>query len=650
MSISMEALSLDTIQMVWCFVVTVSFLRTFPSLLRFYRWFNAAGLKISDHRGHGQTACRLYGVIPTFKLSVRQWILVAGVFVAVLATIPFAVYANMTPPTWQLEDQVALKAEMAESVHPVSDGLQKALQAEGTTYLLLCMLFTLALVCYHLYFSQLYCEAHVGGHVTVLLPPAIILLALYNLSQYEISSKRASARQGQEVVEGVQIEYASEIFFSFCMKLVVTSCYGAAGISKISSCLRSKRNWCNGSTLQACLFEALLLSNHRLPPSSRASMSHGDAQKGTNPNEGRGTNFLGLPHFSFGVPTPWSHKLQRYMLDKIFFLRMFSYLSVAIELFAPCALVFSFVDIRGVAGEHVAQPLLYFNCGVAFLGFSLHYGIAYMQNVDFLSWWVMPSYLFFVMDPLIRLCGGVDQDNGVFSTDASKVCFGDLSLGTQLVSFFPTYSAWFPISLALAVLYCTLHVGFCVVLALMDRECLPFSAFKMFSDIKDLFHPAFGKWLWLSDKPHETGSLKNYCFPFCRPHCVTRSELPRLPFKYLLIGHNGARRTKGSADHTPKPTGSWGGYFFPSPDSPLAAAGRGTDLSDKLLSCMKKGDVDVYSNLLISEPMWQSIQEIAYLGSLGEGAYAKRENIEALMTSMCRLREQFYEAEKVDMM
>ena len=36
----------------------------------------------------------------------------------------------------------------------------------------------LALVFYHLYFSQLYCEAHVGAHVTVLLPPALILLAL----------------------------------------------------------------------------------------------------------------------------------------------------------------------------------------------------------------------------------------------------------------------------------------------------------------------------------------------------------------------------------------------------------------------------------------------------------------------------------------
>ena len=28
---------------------------------------------------------------------------------------------------------------------------------------------------YHLYFSQLYCKAHVGAHVTVLVPPALIL-------------------------------------------------------------------------------------------------------------------------------------------------------------------------------------------------------------------------------------------------------------------------------------------------------------------------------------------------------------------------------------------------------------------------------------------------------------------------------------------
>ena len=47
------------------------------------------------------------------------------------------------------------------------------------------------------------------------------------------------------------------------------------------------------------------------------------------------------------------------------------------------------------------------------------------------------------------------------------------------------------------------------------------------------------KWHWLTEKPHATGTLKNYCFPFCRPQTVRREELPLLPFKYCLLGHGG---------------------------------------------------------------------------------------------------------------
>mmetsp|Transcript_50743 Transcript_50743/g.157137 ORF Transcript_50743/g.157137 Transcript_50743/m.157137 type:complete len:318 (+) Transcript_50743:901-1854(+) len=70
-------------------------------------------------------------------------------------------------------------------------------------------------------------------------------------------------------------------------------------------------------------------------------------------------------------------------------------------------------------------------------------------------------------------------------------------------------------------------------------EILPFSCYPMFKSLNDLFDPAARKWLWLSDKPHTTGTLKNYCFPFCRRQCVQADELDRLPFKYLLLGHNG---------------------------------------------------------------------------------------------------------------
>ena len=43
------------------------------------------------------------------------------------------------------------------------------------------------------------------------------------------------------------------------------------------------------------------------------------------------------------------------------------------------------------------------------------------------------------------------------------------------------------------------------------------------------------KWHWLTEKPHATGTLKNYCFPFCRPKTVLAEEFPQLPFKCAAL-------------------------------------------------------------------------------------------------------------------
>merc|ERR1719473_2475319 len=40
-------------------------------------------------------------------------------------------------------------------------------------------------VSYHCYITQLYCEAHVGAHVTVLIPPFLFLLACYHVASLE---------------------------------------------------------------------------------------------------------------------------------------------------------------------------------------------------------------------------------------------------------------------------------------------------------------------------------------------------------------------------------------------------------------------------------------------------------------------------------
>merc|ERR1719424_2709204 len=97
----------------------------------------------------------------------------------------------------------------------------------------------LALVANHLYFSQVYCEAHVGAHVTALIPPALCPALDGDLPP--IAAAQTAA------------------FTCWLMKIVLTSAYCGAGLCKISKSVASLRrggsSWCTGSTLQAFIFE-----------------------------------------------------------------------------------------------------------------------------------------------------------------------------------------------------------------------------------------------------------------------------------------------------------------------------------------------------------------------------------------------------------
>jgi len=404
--------------MLFCATLSVSLLRTWPALVRFYAWFAASGLEISKHRGWGQTASRFYGIFAAPKLSVPAMAAsgLALVLCLILPNLP-AVPIFMRGP-----------------------------------------FFVLALVLYHLYFSQLYCEAHVGAHVTVLVPPALVLLAL-------------SSESGDDS----ELDARSRAFTAWLAKLLLVSNYCSAGVSKIRSSFKAKRAWWDGATLQASIFEALLL-----------------CRPGT--------------HFSFGVPTPFAHSAQvfTYLRPRLLLAPM-SFLAVALEALAPLVLLLQ---------PSIGSPLF------AIVGISFHYGIAYLQNVDFVSWWG-PFYAFFLVDP--AAVPGVAAE-----------LFGPL--GAAQAAF--ALSPW---RAALAVAYIVAHLTAMVTLHFFPEvEMLPFSCFPMFKNLQDLFNPAARKWLWLSHKPHATGTLKNYCFPFCRPQRVEVEELDLLPFKYLLFGHGGA--------------------------------------------------------------------------------------------------------------
>ena len=82
---------------------------------------------------------------------------------------------------------------------------------------------------------------------------------------------------------------------------------------------------------------------------------------------------------SFGVPTPLTHALQRlHVLRPRLLLLPASVAAVCFETLAPLLLL---------APPHLASVPF------ALAGLSFHYGIALLQNIDFVSWWAPASTL-----------------------------------------------------------------------------------------------------------------------------------------------------------------------------------------------------------------------------------------------------------------
>ena len=338
-------------------------------------------------------------------------------------------------------------------------------------------LLALALVPYHLYFSQLYCEAHVGAHVTALVPPALLLLALCPA----LDEPAAAAADP----DAASTAASTAAFTCWLMKIVLTSAYCSAGVCKISHSIRSlaagRSSWCSGSTLQAFIFEAMFLST-------------------------------ASTHTSFGVPTPFSHAMQRlHVRFPRALLLPASFGAVAFETAAPLLLL---------APAHLAS-VPFALCGIAF-----HYGIALLQNIDFVSWWG-PVYAFLLADPA-AWAGGALFTSPDDAADLGLV--GSTAVALRVA----------PMRATIALAYVGLHLLALVVLRFFPTvEMLPLSCFPMFGSPQNLFDASQRKWFWLTGKAHATGTLKNYAFPFCRAHTVEPHELPRLPYPYILYGHGG---------------------------------------------------------------------------------------------------------------
>lgn len=462
--------SLDAVQAFFCVGVFISVLRTYRPLVKFYQWFVSSGFEFSRHRGYGQTACKAYGFLPAPLLSVCAMRASGIILMICLFCLSGMSFWKLAPISAVSEDQPASE-NMSGILIP---GIQL-------------LLFLVSGISYHFYLSSLYCEAHVGAHVTVFLPAFIFLFACYHAATVENFLRSGS---------NIENDRKTQVLFAFLLKVLIASAYCGAGISKLSSTtLKTKKNgkkslewWWGGNTLQACIYEALFLSGNDNFPK----------------------------HTSFGVPTPYSHAVQKFAFRRPRLLCFMSVFSVVFEAVAPIILlVYMLPSTMSIV--MVATNVAFGVCGLGF-----HYGIAMLQNVDFVSWWG-PAYGVFFFDPA-----------------GAKLEMPDLRLGLSNYAIMAAY------------MYVAGHLAFLIILRFTNVEMIPYSAFKMFCDLKNIFDPSKKKWMWLSDKEHATGTLKNYCFPFCRPQHVRPSELNSLDYAYLAVGTGGIANNEANSG-TPLP-------------------------------------------------------------------------------------------------
>merc|ERR1719440_227243 len=254
----------------------------------------------------------------------------------------------------------------------------------------------------------------------------------------------------------------------FLLKFVMTSAYCSAGICKICKCFTDNADWSSGATMQAVMFEAIMSLN--LPSGEGA-------------------------HFTFSKPTPFSRSLQRCLFKQPKLLGFMSVYGVVVEFMAPLVLVF---------------PVL--NIPFALLGLGLHYGIAYLQNIDFIAWWG-PFYVVFLV--------------------------GNSYEASQIPAMAVNYAHAHPVGFALGLVYLAIHIAGMIIHRLpqfRDMDMLPLSRFPMFDSPKNLWDPSKSHWAWLTDKKQAPGELMNFAFPMCRPQHVKGSEFDMLPFRHLLFG------------------------------------------------------------------------------------------------------------------
>ena len=122
----------------------------------------------------------------------------------------------------------------------------------------------------------------------------------------------------------------------------------------------------------------------------------------------------------------------------------------------------------------------------------------------------------------------------------SSACPADGASTLGLVSSAHIALDMAPLRPPLTLGYVSLHLDAAVLLCFFPSvEMLPLLVFPMFGVPHHVFDGAHRTWLWLTDKEHVTGTLKNHCFPFCHKQKLLAEELHRLDSPCVLYGHGG---------------------------------------------------------------------------------------------------------------
>ena len=246
------------------------------------------------------------------------------------------------------------------------------------------------------------------------------------------------------------------------VKLHIVSTYFASGLGKvIVTWKQGKWNWADGTNMQYYLFAA------------------GFARPGRNGSA--------LPRIGWFIERPWACVI-------------LGIGGLAFELGSPLALL---------SGRWC---ILLFSIAIQF-----HYGIYYLQGIDFTGQWV-PCLLVFLVD---RDPVNLIPSSGINSTTWELVCW--------------VFSAFF----LLGQLYCAFTLRE-VTAKNRDKGGLPFSCMHMFTLNSNIFGDDFISWFTLmSGDQRASGHLgiMEWSGPIFTDFQMSEEDMKKIPFKVVWFGH-----------------------------------------------------------------------------------------------------------------